>query len=88
MISDDEVRQLHDKFTCGTPLSVEEEGQLTEWCASQAHLEQEDSEEILPKNILEMTKVQLDNKLTQCSILSKRLHDISAETIVPENNET
>jgi hypothetical protein len=35
MISDDTVKQLHDRFTRGEPLSAEEQARLEEWYAEQ-----------------------------------------------------
>ncbi len=79
MISNEIAKQLHDRFTRGTSLSVEEQAQLEEWYVFQDRVEGEILESTTPKSTLTTLQSQIETALNQLTAATTRIQEIASE---------
>ncbi len=79
MSLDDVAQKLHDRFSRGETLSVEEQKQLQDWYTSQDIAESR----ILGSSVSEETAIslqtQIDTALAQLLTVTKRIQEIASE---------
>ena len=77
MVSDDLGRQLHDRATRGELLSVEEQSLLKDWYVLQDSAESDALN--LNKDTLATLQTQVEEALTQLTIVTKRIQEVASE---------
>ena len=77
MVSDDLGRQLHDRATRGELLSAEEQPLLKNWYALQDSAESDALN--LNKDTLATLQTQVEEALTQLTIVTKRIQEVASE---------
>ena len=78
MVSDDLGRQLHDRATRGELLSVEEQSLLKDWYVLQDSAES-DALNLEDKDTLATLQTQVEEALTQLTIVTKRIQEVASE---------
>jgi chromosome segregation ATPase len=79
MISDTIAKQLHDQFTRGQRLSLEEQSLLETWYALQDQVENETLRVNRGENHLAALKMQVAAALTQLLAVTKQIQAVTAE---------
>jgi len=79
MVSDDLVKQLHDRVTRGGTLSAEEQRQLENWYANQDTAESKALGLATGEKTLATLQAQVDAALAQLMTVAKRIQEIASE---------
>ena len=79
LVSDDLVKQLHDRATRGGTLSAEEQRQLESWYASQDTAESKALGLATGEKTLATLQAQVDAALAQLMTVAKRIQEIASE---------
>lgn len=79
MTSDDTARKLHDRFSRGEALSVEEQVRLENWYASQDTAESKMLGLTTGEKTVASLQAQVDAALTQLTTVAKRIQDVASE---------
>ena len=79
MISDAVARKLHDRFSRGDTLSMEEQKQLHDWYASQDTAESKMLGLSTGEKTIVSLQAQVDAALTQLMTVTKRIQEVASE---------
>jgi predicted nucleic acid-binding Zn-ribbon protein len=82
MVYDNMIQQLHDKYTRGKPLSLEEQSLLEKWYAYQDTAENNTLVNSIDENRLNTLQTQVDNALAQLMTVTKRVQELTGENEV------
>jgi chromosome segregation ATPase len=79
MVSDDAMKQLHDKTTRGERLSAEEQAQLQNWYALQDQIEGQTLGLVTDEKPAITLQAQVEAALTQLMTVTNRIQQVAAE---------
>ncbi len=79
MISEDSARKLHERFSRGETLSVEEQKQLENWYARQDTAESKMLRLTTSEKTVATLQAQVDAALTQLLTVTKRIQEVASE---------